>query len=328
MLRPVVGYLSLLLFGVTLVAVAQENQVKHDPWDQRIFTPSVTGGPTIGDGPVDQYPDPTTPPVPPGTTPNGDIKDPGLMISPAPQYEIQGGYASTADNSGYNNGGGVGVVMFMDGGRTGIQVGAQVAGTQGGIFAYAQGNAKIQYRMPIDKGHIIWGGVGLDIAGRGAVDPRVDSYLKVQLPVAFIGTMFAIGDKCVIHLFAKAAFGVFDNRAQSEKKWGANLDDWVKPAAGMEAMAACGSVRVQADYEHVFDFGKAGDTDHASLDFSQVFPVNSDGTIALGYFLKGDYTREAGLVGAGAGDARAENRNIGSFFGGFEVRFGASGKKP
>ncbi|MBI3541829.1 MAG: hypothetical protein HY075_00955 [Deltaproteobacteria bacterium] len=332
MLSRISGILSILALAAALSALdakadpsAPPPAPQHDAWDQQIFPTNVTFTDGVYNPPQNESPTlpGQDPRVPDGETKDGHMKDSALGIAPMPSWDLQGGYAATADDKGVNSGGGIGVVLFLDGGRTGIQVGAQVAGTQGGVFAYAQGDLKFRYRMPIDANHIFWGGFGLDIDGRGAVDAKSQSYLNVQLPVAFIGTMFNVGGKCVIQLFAKAAFGIYDNQAQAGKRWGANLDTMAKPAVGGEFLAACGSnIRVQADYEHVFDFGAAGDTDKARASFSQVFPVSADGGIQLGYFVKGEYEHEGGGPATGGQAA-----NIGAFFGGLEVRFGAPASK-
>lgn len=291
-----------------------------------VAAPAASSGASSASG--DQFPtDPDHPTVPNNQTPNGDIKDSGLGTTPAPLYELRGGYAATANDAGVNSGAGVGVALILDGARTGIQIGGQVAGTQGGLFAYAQGDAKVRYRVPLDPNHIIWGGIGLDISGQGAVDPKAQSYLTVQLPVAFIGTMFNVGGNCVIRIFAKAALGVFDNQGQAAgSQWGASLDTMAKPMVGGEALAACGSVRVTADYQHVFDFGQGGATDRAEVDFSQAFPITSDGSIQLGYFLKGQYEHEDAVSGVAAGAPGSLPANIGAAFAGLEVRFGSTGK--
>jgi hypothetical protein len=272
-----------------------------------------------------QYPGPN--PIPEGA--NLPPADSDFMISPALTYSMRGGYASTVDDKKYNNGGGIGVVLFMDGGRTGLLLDGQVAGTQGGAFAYAQGDLRVRVRIPFDPRHIIWGALGTDIEGRGAVDPQTQSYFKAQLPVALIGTMFSVNGKCVIHIFGKAAFGIFDNQTQA-KQWDASLDTFARPSVGAETLVACGSIRIMGDYQHTFSFGAFGDYDKASLSYSQTWPVGKSGGWEVGFFLKGDYLREGGMKGmtVESGDPRGLSRDMGGVFTGLEVRWGAPAPWP
>lgn len=263
------------------------------------------------------------PRVPDTRTPNGDANDPFLMISPAPEYDIRGGYVMNADDHGQGHGGGIGVVMFLDTGRLALMIDGGLASTSSSYFSYGELGAKVQFRIPFDPNHIIWGGLGLDIRGRGVLDPRLNGYFKAQLPVALIGTMFSAGrnHECVIHLFAKAAFGIYDSDSQ------ANIGRWARPAVGSEALLSCGSIRVTADYEHVFRVSSTeGDTDRTSLNLSQVFPVNADGSVQLGYFIQGGYTRQGAVSDLPPTDSRSDPRNVGEVFTGLEVRFGARPK--
>lgn len=312
---------ALLAMSVAGIALAQEN-----PWDQQYDPETGKALPNPPSDPkIPAYDNDGKNEWPPGEPipqkGNPPPMDSDFMISPAVSYHIRGGYAGTMDNTGYNNGGGIGAMVFMDGGRTGIMINAQVAGTEGGVFAYAEGDARLRYRIPIDPRHIVWGAFGLDISGRGAVDQRSESYFSAQLPVALIGTMFNVGGKCVIHVFAKAAFGIFDNQTQGDK-WAASMDTFVKPAVGGEALAACGSIRVIADYQHIFSFGSFGDTDKASLQYSQSWEIGEKGW-ELGFFVKGGYVREGGMKDALPGDPLMDARHIGQVFGGLEVRWGA-----
>lgn len=329
----IIGFLACMLMvltGVMGVAHSDSAQPLQEVWDQPIGDnpgPKEPRGATRT--PKNEYPtDPNSPRVPDGPTNNGDINDPFLSAGPAPDFQFRGGYAATVDDRAYNNGAGLGVVvMLIEGTRTALVAGAQLAGTQGGVFAYAQGDIKIRYRWAIDPNHVVWGGIGADIAGRGSLDPQVDSFFRAQLPMAFIGAMVHVGSDCVIRLFAKAAFGIWDNQNQSSKSsWAPNMDHFVRPAVGVEAFANCGTVRVTADYQHIFTFGSTGgSTDRAVVDFSQAFPVTSDGAVRVGYFLKGEYVYEK----SPSVDSGLNDRNIGSLFGGLEVRWGASAKwKP
>lgn len=329
-------YLRNLVFSALIatatVAFAQERSDDLSQWDETIFPPDapiVVRG-DEGDLPEVPFPHATPGPIPPDPT--------VFFIAPAPQLSMRAGY--TAYGNPVKHGGGVGVVVFLDAGSIGALIDANVAGGQDG-FGYTDGDVRIRLRRAIDKNResndvhdtasrYYWG-FGGDIGWRGG--EQQDNYLKVQ-PVAIIGTMRAFKNrrtkevKCVIHAFAKAGVGVYDNQVQTpeDRKWAMNWDTWVRPMVGAEFMASCknidviGNPRLIADAQHVFTFGPAGDTTRARLQYSQTWGVGKSKHWQVGYFTKGEVTHEWG-GNFTADDPANKGRTVPAFFGGVEVRW-------
>jgi hypothetical protein len=307
------------LFGA-LGSAARAQSVTPPPAPEHIVAEAPEGG-TLDD----EFPWPDVPIPDKGRRLPAD--DTLFLLAPAPELDVRAGYAGYGDTTKFNHGGGLGVVIFLDGGRTGLYVSGTAAMGEGGPFAYGEGALRFRYRhafwkTPVGNNDVLWiaGGLGLDIAGRGTPVAQLDSWLTTQLPVALIGTMFSVNKKCVIHIFGKTAFGVFDNQTQAQDKWGASLDTMARPSVGAEVLTQCGTIRVLGDYQHIFTFGPAGDTDKATLQVSQTWPV-FNGLFQLGYFAKGDVAREGPAQGASPSDPRGRENVQGGVFSGLELRF-------
>lgn len=299
-----------------------------------LATSLATAGVALADdSDLSQWDEPTAPDAPvPRATPGPLPPDPTvLMISPAPEYLFRGGYG--------DRGGGVNVVMFIDAGANGtlkpsfrpgiigVFVDLDVMGGQDGLSSTSGDIRWRGKREPIDRNRAsgdvydtasryYWGyGADLDwVAGT-----QNDNFVKLQ-PVAILGTMRAFRSrktkevKCVIHAFAKAGVGIFDNQVDttSERKWGLSFDTWLRPMAGAEFMANCqnldiiGNVRLIADAQHIFTLGPAGDTNRGRVQFSEVWNVKK--RVQMGYFTKGEIVQDSDGV-------------VPAVFGGLEARY-------
>lgn len=282
-----------------------------------VLAADLQAGPPKNEYPIPGKPVSSTSELPPDDT--------IFMLTPSPDFGVESGYAGYGDNKGYKSGLGIGVVVFLDTGRLGLQLQGSVAGGEGGVFAYAEGALKARFRMPVDSKHIFWWGWGADIEGRGAEQRNVDSYLRLQ-PVAMIGTMFQVKETCVVHIFARAGLGIIDNENQSHERWdwpraSAWGATWGKPSTGVEMLTHCNKLRVTADYQHIFALRRsAGGTDRTGVQISQGWKPTSK-NVLLGIFGKTEFVREGGVEDLPVADPRRDARYLGRFMAGFEARF-------
>src|SRR5437868_6538905 len=56
-------------------------------------------------------------------------------LTPAADYSVHVGYSGWGDNKGFDSGVGIGALVFLDGGRTGVILEAQANGGQNSAFA-------------------------------------------------------------------------------------------------------------------------------------------------------------------------------------------------
>lgn len=341
--------LSLAVIGLAAAATSHAEDLHMRPktlevdlshFDEPIFPPDAPVIVRSDDGDMPETPNPHATPGPLGPD------DTVFMLTPAPQINFRGGYAGYGDD--YKNGGGVGVLVFIESGKLGVVLDVDAAGGQGDSFARLDGTLRIRARRPIDKNRRssdlndtaprIWWGFGGDVGWRWSETQSLDSYLRVQ-PVAIFGTMRAFKDKktkkvkCVIHAFVKGGLGLYDNQVNttSANKWSlpwnngtGALDTYVRPMVGAEGLAQCddlgmaGNVRLLADAQHIFTFGPAGDTTTGKVQVSETWPVN--GYWQVGYFAKGEVTHEWG-GNFGSEEPASNGRTLPSVFGGLEVRW-------
>ncbi|MEW6056523.1 MAG: hypothetical protein AB1540_07895 [Bdellovibrionota bacterium] len=238
--------------------------------------------------------------------------------------EARGAYQAFGDNSGYSHGAGIGAVVFLDAGKLGILVRANVGGSEQGLYAFAEGDIQFRARFRIDPDEIWWASFGADLSGRHARDSHLDSYVNVQ-PMAAIGMLYPFDDsgQCVLHLFAKAALGIWDTRTQSPRKWDASFDTLIRPGVGAETLLDCTDLRIRADYEHVFALGSGGDADAGSLESSYVVRLSRKPgeTFSIGGFVRGEFLIEHGASGLDPADPHGKTRSMGGVFVGPEIRF-------
>jgi len=268
----------------------------------------------------DAHPLPGTPyPDGSGQFPLDDTK---YMLKP--YVAAQAGYAGIAGNKGYDHGAGVSVMVFLDMGRAGIVARGQAAGGEGGLFGYFQGDLKYRYRFPFTEKDIVWGAIGTDVSGRIAKNENMPGYFAIQ-PVTAFGKLFFFKNQCVLHVFAKAGVSAYDSRTQGSQKFFGS-DASLRPMLGAESLFHCGSIRITGDLQRIFSFGDGGTTDKASLEYSQTFPIKTEGSkLELGFFGRADGERWGAVSGIDASDPRANARYNAAVFGGLELRFDLGG---
>ncbi len=226
------------------------------------------------------------------------VDDTLIMINA--EKSIGAGYVNYGSDGQSQNAAIISGVFLVDNGNFGLIASADVAGgapqvkgdssSSSNVFAYAEGDLKVRKRFAVDPRHVYWFGVGLDLEFRYSGSSQAQSFYKTHLPTATFGTIFRSKNGCIVHLHAKASFGIFDNETVAEKE---GLNKYARPAVGLESLLQCESFRVLADAERVFSF-TGPTTDRASVKITKDRKIKLQklGDIRLGVFAKGQSSFE------------------------------------
>lgn len=218
------------------------------------------------------------------------------------EKSVQLAAAAMGDTNQAFGGGAVSGVFFIDNGRLGIFASPTVAiaGNDRYAYAYFELEAKLRVRVPIDTKKFVWVGGGIDVAGKvggeiaknhtppSSQDP-VGGYFKVQ-PVGVLGVLIPFANRdCVLGIYSKVGFGIYDS--ESIKQDVDSLAVWAKPMVGAEVISQCKSVRVLADYQHIFSFDgenvNRGFVDVSGGNWKVAYGEDKEKSIRIGLFGRG-----------------------------------------